>query len=559
MFSSSTVIANKSLLHTFGKKTERDYLVLLLLTTIACLCSSFFRLSGKLEIMTLNNPTEGELLTQLGYRQELQRNFSFLSMVGMAFAILNSWTALAASLNVALPSGGPTAILWGLCLAAIGQLAVSASLAEICSVYPTSGGQYHWTAILSAARYARILSFICGWINVAGWWALTASAGSFQGQLITGIISLAVPSYAIQRWHIFLIYVVDILGALLINIFAVRALPTVNKAAFIWSILGMITISITVIAYAYPKYQNARFVFGGFLNTTGWNDGLAWMLGLLQATLGTTGYDAVAHMVEELPNPARNAPRAMVLSIIIGFFTGFVFLAILLFSLTDVNEVMSSKSGSLLQIFYQATGNKLISILLNIIPVVCMAFASISIMTTASRITYAFARDQGLPLSKSLAQVNSRFNAPINALILNSVIAGIFGCIYLVSTSALNAILSASVVALGVSYAFPIAILVYRGRSILPFERQFRLGNLFGWMSHIIGLVFIAFTTILFLFPPQTPVTWSNMNYTIIAFAIVFIFALFQRIFDGHKNYHGPHVHAKSGNDYALHTTSQRY
>lgn len=49
-----------------------------------------------------------------GHKQELERSFSLLSMLGLAFAILNSWTALAASLSVALPSGGPTSVLWGL-------------------------------------------------------------------------------------------------------------------------------------------------------------------------------------------------------------------------------------------------------------------------------------------------------------------------------------------------------------------------------------------------------------------------------------------------------------
>lgn len=56
------------------------------------------------------------------------KEFSFLSIVcvvlgvfqrakltlsdrsGLAFAILNSWTAMAASLSIALPSGGPTAV-----------------------------------------------------------------------------------------------------------------------------------------------------------------------------------------------------------------------------------------------------------------------------------------------------------------------------------------------------------------------------------------------------------------------------------------------------------------
>lgn len=490
--------------------------------------------------------SDANTLNQLGYRQELQRNFSFLSMIGMAFAILNSWTALAASLIVALPSGGPTVILWGLCVASIGQIAISASLAEICSVYPTSGGQYHWTAVLSPARYARSLSFICGWINVAGWWALTASAGSFQGQLITGIFSLSYSSYELQRWHILLIHIIDIFLALLINIFAVRALPLVNKTAFIWSILGVLTISIVLVTYAYPNYQHASFVFGGFLNRTGWNNTLAWMLGLLQATLGTTGYDAVAHMVEEIPNPAKNVPKAMVFSIIIGFISGFLFLTILLFCLTDVSLVMTDKSGPLLQIFYQVMHNKIYSILLNIFPMVCMMFATISMMTTSSRITYAFARDNGLPLSNYLSRVNSKFNVPVNALILTSIIAVLFGCIYLVSTSALNAILSASVVALGVSYGIPIGILIIRGREILPKNRQFHMGIVFGWICNIIGLIFIVLTTILFLFPPESPVTWANMNYTIVAFVIIFLFALLHWFLDGQKNYHGPHVHTSN-------------
>jgi len=56
---------------------------------------------------------DDDQLAALGVKQELKRNFSFLSMLGLAFAILNSWTALSASLSLALPSGGSTSVLWG--------------------------------------------------------------------------------------------------------------------------------------------------------------------------------------------------------------------------------------------------------------------------------------------------------------------------------------------------------------------------------------------------------------------------------------------------------------
>lgn len=70
--------------------------------------------------------------------QELQRNFSLFSMLGLAFAILNSWTALGASMSLALPSGGPTAVIWGLLVAGICNLCLAASLAEFLSAYVTN-------------------------------------------------------------------------------------------------------------------------------------------------------------------------------------------------------------------------------------------------------------------------------------------------------------------------------------------------------------------------------------------------------------------------------------
>ena len=80
-------------------------------------------------------------LQALGHKGELKRNFSLVSMLGLAFAILNSWTALSTSLGLALPSGGSTSVIWGLLTAGVCNLALAASLAEFLSAYPTAGGQ----------------------------------------------------------------------------------------------------------------------------------------------------------------------------------------------------------------------------------------------------------------------------------------------------------------------------------------------------------------------------------------------------------------------------------
>ena len=113
-----------------------------------------------------------------------------------------------------------------------------------------------------------------------------------------GAISFYNASYEPQRWHQFLIYIGYNLVAFIVNAFMNSALPYVTKAAFTWSIAGFVIISITVLACASPTYQSGDFVYREFINNSGWPNGIAWLLGLLQAGLGLTGFDAVAHMIE---------------------------------------------------------------------------------------------------------------------------------------------------------------------------------------------------------------------------------------------------------------------
>lgn len=438
------------------------------------------------EAGSVSNNDESSALEHLGVKQELHRNFSRLSMLGLAFAILNSWTALAASLSLALPSGGASAILWGLIVAGLCNLCLAASLAEFLSAYPTAGGQYHWVAIISWKRFARVISYSTGWINVAAWVCLTASGGLLGSQLILGVISLLHPEYVSEPWHQFLIYIAYTLAAFCINAFMNRLLPYFNKAAFLWSLAGFAIICITVLSCATPNYQSASFVFGGFINESGWPDGLSWLLGLLQGAFALTGFDAVIHMIEEIPRPQIEGPRIMLACIVIGMFTGFIFLMCLLFVLQDVETVLGSAAGPLLQILYDATSSKAGAVCLLMFPIVCMLFTTTSIMTTSSRMSYAFARDRGLPFSRVFAKIHTGLDVPLNALIWTAAWVIIFGCVFLGSSSAFNAITAASVVALGVTYAIPPAINVLRGRKMLPDSRAFKMPTWLGWLTNLV-------------------------------------------------------------------------
>ncbi len=79
---------------------------------------------------------------------------------------------------------------------------------------------------------------------------------------------------------------------------------------------------------------------------------------IVTGSFGLTGYDAVSHMVEEMPDPHLNAPRVMVLAVVIGASSSFIFLICLLFSINNVDLVNSSEAGALLEAMYQATNSK---------------------------------------------------------------------------------------------------------------------------------------------------------------------------------------------------------
>ncbi|GAA5952667.1 hypothetical protein JCM3765_002240 [Sporobolomyces pararoseus] len=483
-------------------------------------------------------------VTKLEQNHGQLKDFSMLAMVGLAYAILNSWVAMAASLSLSLPSGGPVATLWGLVVSFLGNLAMAASMAEIAHVYPTSGGPYHWSAVLAPAGAANYVSWVTGWFAVAGWTALTATTGSLAGELLLGAYSLAHPGFESQPYQTFIIYAGYICLATIINIWGSRLLPLINSAAIIWSLSGAVIVIIVTLATATPKYQSADFVFRTFLNESGWNNGVAWILGLLQSSFGLIGLDALSHMVEEVPQPHLNIPKAMIWAVCIGASSSFVVLMVLLFVMNDYDAVVSSSAGALLEILYQATGNTAGAICLQVFPIVAMEFAAQGILACSSRMTHAFARDHGLPFSMFFAKSNPKSGVPDRAVLLTSTLVIIFGLIYLGSSSALNAILSSSVVFLNVSYCIPIALLICRGRHLLEPEsfpaRTWNLGPILGPLANIVALAFTAFTTVFFVFPPELPVTGSNMNYAIAVFGFVFIVSVITWVIQGRKTFVGP-------------------
>ena len=117
-------------------------------------------------------------------------------------------------------------------------------------------------------------------------------------------------------------------------------------------------------------------------------------------------FDGILHMSEEVKNAAVAVPQTMVQGIIINGILAFGFLIALLFTMGNVENALESPTGyPIIEIFYQATHsvtatNGLMSLIL-----ITAFVALFGALASVTRLTWAFARDRGLPFSDFFAYV----------------------------------------------------------------------------------------------------------------------------------------------------------
>lgn len=194
-------------------------------------------------------------------------------------------------------SGGPSGIIYGFILVWIGQLSLVATLAEMASMAPTSGGQYHWVCMLAPPAYQKSFGYITGWMALIGWQAALASSGLLAGTQVQSIVSLTHPEYrgTMQTWQSTLILWAVLVLIYVINVAFTTLFAKFEGLSFIIHILGFFGI-IFPLAFL-SEHASAEDVFGSFSNVGGWQtQGLSFCIGLMGNVFAFVGGDAAIHV-----------------------------------------------------------------------------------------------------------------------------------------------------------------------------------------------------------------------------------------------------------------------
>jgi basic amino acid/polyamine antiporter, APA family len=358
-------------------------------------------------------------------------------------------------------------LLIGLAIAAAIAYCNAAASAQLAAVYPTSGGTY----IYGRERLGPWWGFAAGWGFVVG---KTASCAAMA--LTVGAYALPGPWWA-QR----LIAVVAVIGLTALNY---RGVTKTAALARILVACTLVALTAVVIAIAAAGVHPSNL-----------SDAGAWssvtVYGVLQSAgllfFAFAGYARIATMGEEVRDPARTIPRAIIVAFGI---TVVVYLVIGVAVLLAAGPGRLARSGAPLAEALRASGAT------PLLPVVAVgaALASLgallALIAGVGRTTLAMARHRDLP--GWLAAVHPRYQVPYRAEVALAVVV----CVLAVTVD-LRGVIGFSSFGVLIYYAIANASAYTQPRSERRWPRVLNVCGLAGclllvatlpWQSVVVGL-----------------------------------------------------------------------
>ncbi|OTA83310.1 hypothetical protein M434DRAFT_400711 [Hypoxylon sp. CO27-5] len=482
-------------------------------------------------------------LATLGYKQEFKREFSAWTTFAVSFAVMGLLPSIATTMWYGIGYAGPAANTWGWLLSVFFILCVASSMAELASSMPTSGGLYYAAAVLAGPKYGPFAAWITGWSN---WFVQVTGAPSVDygcAAMILAAASIVNPDYVPTHYQTFLLTVFIMLTHACISSMPTLWIANFNSVGTTINLLCLLIVIIIIPSAAVgdPKFNSNSFAWG-IQNSTDWPDGVAVLMSFLSIIWTMSGYDASFHLSEECSNASIATPRSIVMTAASGSILGFVLNTLIAYTVRDVTEVIESDLGQpfaayVIQVLPQKTALAVLAM-----TIVCAYSMGQGCMVAASRVCFAYARDDCFGVvSRPLKQVNRYTLTPVNAVWFNTSI-GIVLLLLIFGGAAIDAIFSIGAIAAYVAFTTPIFLkIVFVGNR---FRRgPWHLGAL-SLPSGIAACCFVVVMLPILCFPSVrgADLTLDEMNWTALVYGAPMLFVVLWFFVDAHKWFKGPKI-----------------
>ncbi|KAJ5666249.1 amino-acid permease [Penicillium maclennaniae] len=484
------------------------------------------------------------VIMALGYKQEFKRDFSLWTTFCVSFAVLGLLPSFASTLYYGMGYAGTAGMVWGWIIAMIPIQCIAMAMAELCSAMPTSGGLYYAAAVLAPPGYGPLAAWLTGWSNWIGQITGAPSVDYSLSAMILAAVSITNPSYVPENWHIFLLTALIIIIHSVISSLPTKRVAQVNSYGSTFNILALVATLIVIPAATTnsPKFNSSHDVWNTITNQTDYPNGIAVLMTFVGVIWTMSGYDSPFHLSEECSNANIASPRAIVMTSGVGGVMGWFLQLVVAYTVTDISAVIDSDLGQpwasyLLQVLSQRVALGILGL-----TIVCGFSMGQGCMVAASRVTYAYARDDCFPYSNIWKKVNKTTSTPVNAVILNGVLGILMCLLILAGTTAIGALFSIGAIAQFVAFAIPIAIRVFFVGD--RFHRgPWHLGAFSPWIGGV-GVLFVLLLVPILCLPSVTKgdLTPDMMNWTCLVWGGPMLAVTIWWVVDARKWFTGPVV-----------------
>ncbi|KAF7361655.1 GABA permease [Mycena venus] len=468
-----------------------------------------------------------DVLAQLGYKQEFKRDFSRLELFGLSFSIVGVVQSIAAVLLFSLPYGGLVGMVWGWFTCCCFLVIVALAMAELGSAAPTAGGLQ-----FSSPKYRRLMSWLIGYVNTA---AYIAGMASVDWGVATQIMAAANigsdGQFVATNAQVYGVYCAILVSHAVTGSLATKVIARLQHF-YVFLNIALFLVVIIALPVATPKelHNSASFAFGHFENTSGWTNGYAFIMSFL-APAWTVGASLLvffscsvlisfsqrdlirvyisARKRETLP---RAVPFAMLCATILSSILGWIVTIVLAFYIgNDLDLVIRNSIGQpMATIFFNSIG-KQGTLAIWAFMILTLWMTGMDYLIAGSRQLFAFSRDQGLPLSGLLYNINPRTKTPVHAVTFLAFMALLLGLLSFAGPLAISAVFTMSIVCQYVGFATPIIARWVGGQKFTP--GPFNLGLMSAPVAFVAS-AYMIFMIVVFMFPAIPDPTSHSMNYT---------------------------------------------
>ncbi|KAF4548068.1 Amino acid permease-like protein 22 [Elsinoe fawcettii] len=470
---------------------------------------------------------EGVIVNASGHKQELDRNFSLLSMCAVGIVTGNAWAALGGSISLAVYNGGPPGVIYEFIVVSVFYWIIAACLAELASAIPSSAGVYHWASVTGGRKWGKSLSWFAGWWNFFAWVFGAASMSGILANQVLTMWMLFRPDYTPEPWNVFVVYILVTWACACVVLFANKHLPLLNDVMLFLILAGVfITILICAImpSTTGSGYATNSAVWSEWQNGTGWPDGFAFVAGMLNGAYAVGTPDCCTHLAEELPRPRTNIPKAMAIQMATGFVTTICYIIAIFYAINNFSGVTDAGFPNPLgEVYRQATNSRGGALGLLIVIFLPTLGTCIGAYITAGRMLYTLARDDATPFSNWTKQIHPTFRSPFNATLVCAAICTVMAAIQVGNTTAFGAFVGSFVVLMMASFLCCLIPHLLSGRKYVvpgPFWMP-------SWLSTpllTIANVYMLCFTVIFCFPAALPFDAVTMNYVSVVIGGITVF-----------------------------------